>query len=327
MATPSNSNRRQHPRPICKFAATPSWPSLFALMLAWLLLSGQVAAEIAIPAPQGRVTDLTGTLTNEVDAELEARLDAFAMRTGAQLVVLMLPTTGPENIEAFSMRVVEDWKPGQKGKDNGVLLVVAKEDRRIRIEVGYGLEATLTDIAARRIIAGDIKPAFKRGEFVEGITRGIERIMQTVDGNELSGVSADGDPLDLFFADMIANPIPATMFGIVILGFCIMYAYVISTIVRFTAPSLPIGVAGAVVATVIALIAGAPTLVALVVAGAVFPFALIVSLFWRHRHSMRFAVGGSRSSGGSSADWDSGRSSSSFSSGGSFGGGGASGSW
>ena len=159
---------------------------LLIVVLIYFLVPTLSQADVAIPTAQGRLTDLTGTLPIELEADLEARLDSFAKRTGAQLVGLIVPSTKPETVDAYAMRVVETWKPGQKGKDNGVLLLVAKDDRALRIEVGRGLEGTLTDVTARRIIDEAITPAFRRGEFGHGVSLGIDRIMSVVEGTEWS---------------------------------------------------------------------------------------------------------------------------------------------
>ena len=111
-----------------------------------------------IPPLSAHVTDLTQTLSAAEKDALEAKLADWEARTTNQLAVLIVPTTQPEPIEAYSLRVAEKWQIGRKGHDNGALLTVAKDDRKMRIEVGYGLEGTLTDATSRRIIAEDIAP-------------------------------------------------------------------------------------------------------------------------------------------------------------------------
>jgi uncharacterized protein len=133
-----------------------------------------------IPPLRARVTDLTGTLTTSEIGAIEAKLADWEARTTNQLAVLIVPTVKPEAIEQYSIRVAEDWKIGQKGKDNGAILVIAKNDRQIRIEVGYGFEGVLTDLTSRRIIAETIAPLFKKGEFAAGINAGIDRIISVV---------------------------------------------------------------------------------------------------------------------------------------------------
>jgi uncharacterized protein len=131
------------------------------------------------------VTDLTGTLTSEQQATLEQTLAAFESRKGSQIAVLLVPTTQPETVEQYAVRVEENWKLGRKGVDDGVLLVVAKTDRKLRIEVGYGLEGVLPDATAKRIIAEDIAPHFKQGDFYGGINAGVERMIKLIDGETL----------------------------------------------------------------------------------------------------------------------------------------------
>jgi uncharacterized protein len=143
------------------------------------------AAEVAVPPLKARVTDLTGTLTREQQASLEQKLAEFEARKGAQIGVLLLPTTKPEAIEQFAVRVQEVWRLGRKGIDDGVLLVVARDDRALRIEVGYGLEGALPDAIAKRIIEEDITPPFRQGDFYAGISAGITRIMNVIDGEPL----------------------------------------------------------------------------------------------------------------------------------------------
>ena len=120
------------------------------VMLLALLLSGAVHAEVALPPLTHRVTDLTGTLDVQQAQTLEARLAEFEARKGSQLALLIVPTTQPETIEQFGIRVVQVWKLGRKGVDDGALLLVAKDDRALRIEVGYGLEGVLNDATSAR---------------------------------------------------------------------------------------------------------------------------------------------------------------------------------
>ncbi len=138
-----------------------------------------------IPKLEARVTDLTGTLTAEQQSTLEEKLAAFEARKGAQIVVLMVPTTHPEEIEQYSIRVVEQWKIGRQHVDDGVLLIIAKNDRRVRIEVGYGLEGALPDAIANRIIYETIRPLFAENDFYGGINAGVDQIARVIDGEPL----------------------------------------------------------------------------------------------------------------------------------------------
>jgi uncharacterized protein len=133
-----------------------------------------------IPTLTARVTDVTQTLSAGEKAALEAKLADFEQRTGNQLVVLIVPTTRGEPIEGYSLRVAEAWKIGRKGQDNGALFVVAKDDRKMRIEVGYGLEGVLTDVTSRRIIAETVAPLFRQNRFGAGVDAGVDRIIAVV---------------------------------------------------------------------------------------------------------------------------------------------------
>jgi uncharacterized protein len=133
-----------------------------------------------IPALTARVTDETRTLSAPERQALEAKLADWEARSTNQLVVLLVPSTKPEPIEAYSIRVAEAWKIGRKGQDNGALFIVAKDDRKMRIEVGYGLEGVLTDATSRRIIAETVAPLFRQNRFAEGIVAGVDRIIEVV---------------------------------------------------------------------------------------------------------------------------------------------------
>jgi uncharacterized protein len=142
-------------------------------------------AQVAVPPLTARVTDLTGTLTREQQAGLERRLREFEARKGSQLAVLLVPSTAPEAIEQYALRVAEQWKIGRKKVDDGAILVIAKDDRALRIEVGYGLEGVLNDATASRIIREIIVPRFREGDFYGGVNAGLERMMRLIDGEPL----------------------------------------------------------------------------------------------------------------------------------------------
>jgi len=167
-----------------------------------------------VPALTARVTDLTGTLTAGQQAELEQKLTAFEQRKGAQVALLIVATTRPEAIEQYSIRVVEAWRLGREASDDGVLLLVALQDRELRIEVGYGLEGVLPDAIARRIIDETIKPLFRQRDIFSGVSAGLSRIMQVVDGEPLP-------PPDRQWrrpADRISGLLPLLFFGVMIGG-------------------------------------------------------------------------------------------------------------
>ena len=142
-------------------------------------------AQLAVPPLTGRVVDQTATLTSDQKATLEQTLQAFEARKGSQLAVLIVPTVVPETIEQYALRVAEQWKIGRKKVDDGAILVVAKNDRALRIEVGYGLEGALNDATSKRIISEIIAPAFKQGDFSGGISAGIDRMVRVIDGEAL----------------------------------------------------------------------------------------------------------------------------------------------
>jgi uncharacterized protein len=156
--------------------------SFLAFALCWSFIAG---AQVPVPPLTGRVTDQTATLTVEQKAALEQTLQAFEARKGSQLAVLMVPTTAPETIEQYALRVAERWKLGRKKVDDGAILLVAKNDRALRIEVGYGLEGALNDATSKRIISEIIVPRFKQGDFYGGITTGVDRMIRVIDGEPL----------------------------------------------------------------------------------------------------------------------------------------------
>ena len=150
-----------------------------------LCASFLAAAQVTVPALTGHVIDQTGTLTTEQKAALEQTLTAFEASKGSQLAVLIVPTSAPEAIEQYALRVAEQWKLGRKKVDDGAILVVAKNDRTLRIEVGYGLEGALTDATSKRIISETILPRFKQQDFYGGITAGVGQIIRVIDGEPL----------------------------------------------------------------------------------------------------------------------------------------------
>ncbi len=157
-------------------------PVAVAAVLSGSVGAVSVAALDVPPPPKTRVTDLTGTLTPEQKAGLERGLAEVEEKTSNQLLVLMIPTLAGDNLEDFSIRVAEKWKPGRKGKDNGAILLVVKDDRRLRIEVGYGLEGALPDALAGTIIRNEIAPRFRKGDYYGGIVAGLRGIVAATKG-------------------------------------------------------------------------------------------------------------------------------------------------
>ena len=194
---------------------------LLAFVLSWTLAAW---AEVAVPALTGRIVDLTNTLNSRDISTLDQTLRDFEARKGSQIAVLIVPTTAPETIEQYSIRVAEAWKIGRKNVDDGAILVVAKNDRKLRIEVGYGLEGALTDAVSNRIINGIIAPKFRSGDFVGGISGGVDRMLRVVDGEPLpaparqqdsSGLLEHIDPFNplLILAMIVVGGIFRGLFG------------------------------------------------------------------------------------------------------------------
>lgn len=190
-----------------------------------LLFYTTVWAQVEIPDLTHRVTDLTATLSDQQSMALENRLAAFEANKGSQIAVLIIPTTQPEDIAQFGIRVAEAWKIGRKNVDDGVILIVAKEDRKLRLEVGYGLEGAIPDAIAKRVIAETITPFFKKGDFAGGIEAGITQLMQLIEGETLpapnnvpSARMDDGAFMFILFGGLIAGFILSAMIGRVMAG-------------------------------------------------------------------------------------------------------------
>lgn len=162
----------------------------FAFLLL-LLLPCAGASALDVPLLKERVTDLAGVLTAEQVSVLDSKLRDLESTDSTQLAVLIIPSLEGESLEDYSMRVVEAWKLGQKAHDNGALLFVSLRDRKIRIEVGYGLESVLTDARSSQIIRNDISPRFRESDFYGGIDAGLTGIAQTVRGTYQAAPRAD----------------------------------------------------------------------------------------------------------------------------------------
>jgi len=168
------------------FGVPARWPAVLA-GIASLGIAQAVPAQALQPVPslERRVTDLTGMLSPAQQQALESRLAAFEERKGSQLAILIVATTLPESIEQYSIRVAEQWQLGRSGVDDGVLLLVAVEDRAMRLEVGYGLEGAIPDAIAKRIVSDVITPYFRQGDYYGGLEAGAERILGAIDGEPL----------------------------------------------------------------------------------------------------------------------------------------------
>ena len=277
-----------------------------------LFVAGWVAAQTLqpIPALSSRVTDLTATLSADQRSSLEEKLAAFERQKGAQVAVLIVPTVKPETIPEYALRVVESWKLGRKGVDDGVLLLIAKEDRKLRIEVGYGLEGALNDATAKRIISETISPRFKQGDFYGGIDSGLETMLRVVGGESLPEPEQQRD----------AKNSDDGLDTLLLVGFVLVF--VVGGIVRaIFGRFLAAGIIGGVVGIVASLLLSS-MLIAIVVG----VIAFLVSLFNGMGGGGGRGGGVGWSTGGSS--WGGSSGGGGFSGGGgSFGGGGASGDW
>jgi uncharacterized protein len=282
-----------------------------ALLLLALALAPAARPQVAVPPLASRVTDLTGTLDASARSSLENRLRDFEQERGSQIAVLVVPTTQPEAIEQYSMRVAEAWKLGRKGIDDGAILIVAMQDRAMRIEVGYGLEGALNDATCKRIISEIITPEFRRGDFRAGIEAGVDSMIRVIEGEALptpvprdAGGGGEGSPplfllafLALFAASAL-RPILGRLGAALLVGFG-------TTLIASFLTSVSIAVLVGVLAFVLALFA-AP------------------SNSWSSRR--RYPTGGGYYGGGYGGDFG-GRDGGFSGGGGGFGGGGASGRW
>lgn len=309
-----------------------------------------------VPSLAGRVSDTAGMFSAPVRAEVESLLAAHERETTNQVVVATVPSLEGEDLEGFSIRLAEEWKIGQKGKDNGVILLFSKEDRKIRIEVGYGLEHRLTDLICGRIIRNHIVPNFKAGRFDDGLRSGVAAILEILNGKDPvePATETPTEPekdFGYYMNSVLHYLVAAILMGIGVAFFAgVLYAL-------FSMAFFQTGVAGwagfAVFSPVFFLLILLPAISALEFVGCgeecftVAGFAIAALLigmkiyFLRARGGKRIAerfrmdlssTSGGGSSYGSSSSWSSSGSSSSGSSsfsggGGSFGGGGASGSW
>ena len=271
---------------------------LLAVLLLFVLpLAG---ADVPVPPLKERVTDLTATFTSEQRAALESKLVALEARKGSQVAVLLVPTTQPETVEQYATRVFDQWKLGRKGVDDGALLLVAKNDRKLRIEVGYGLEGAIPDAIAKRVIDEDIVPLFKQGNFYGGISAGTDRISKLIEGESMPPPRRTAAPGSGWSTETL-------FIGFIILAMASQLLHAL--LGRFLGAGVA-GVAAGIVGYVLAGLAAA-----LIVGLIAFVISLFLGATGRH--------GGSWSSSGSG--WSGGGG---FSGGGGgSGGGGASGSW
>ena len=173
---------------------TPLRLFLFLIILGVSFLYDSVTAQdlVHVPNITGYVTDLTGTLNQQENKALEVKLQNLEEAKGSQIIVILIPSTYPEEIEQYGIRVADTLKIGREGIDDGVILIVAKNDRRVRIEVGYGLEGAIPDAYAKRIIEQIIIPDFRDGQYYSGINHGLDALISLIGGEELPLPSSKG---------------------------------------------------------------------------------------------------------------------------------------
>lgn len=191
--------------------------------LLWASPSHAANGLVEIPQLQTTVTDLTQTLSAQEQAALNQKLTQFAQQAGSQIAVLILPSTQPEEIAQYGIRLAEAWKIGREKQDDGVIILIAKQDRKMRIEVGYGLEGAIPDAIAKRIIAEQLSPAFRQGQFYAGLDRATDTLIKLIQGEQLPPPSAKGQHQEagglmhwlpiLMFAAIFAGAILRGLFG------------------------------------------------------------------------------------------------------------------
>ena len=276
-----------------------------ALLCGVLLVQqdANAADEVPVPALTSPVTDLTHTLTAEQSTSLEGKLSAFEQRKGSQVAVLVVASTKPEDIEQYSIRVVDAWKLGRKNADDGVLLIIAKDDHAVRIEVGKGLEGALPDVTASRIIRNVIVPQFRSGQFYDGINQATDQIIKVIDGEALPEAVHSTGHGNIFKLNW-----PLLIFGGIALG-----AVLRAIFGRLLGATITAGIVGFVLWWFVGM-------VLLGVVGALFTFAMVLSNGGSRGGFGSGGWGGGGWSGGSGGGgWSGG--------GGGFSGGGASGRW
>jgi uncharacterized protein len=285
----------------------------------WLLAVGLgcaswVGAQVSVPALSGHVVDQTGVLSAEQTSTLEQTLQAFEARKGSQIAVLIVPTTAPEAIEQYGIRVAEQWKLGRKKIDDGAILLVAKDDHTLRIEVGYGLEGALTDATSKRIISEIIVPHFRQGDFYGGVSAGVDQIIRVVDGEPLPAPNAKASSAAARF-----EPYFPVLLVLAILGGGMLRGL----FGRFPGAIVTGGVVGVVAwlfagAIAVGAVAGVLALLFTLLSGGTGGFGMINTLASASRSGFGSGFGGGGFGGGGGGFTGGG---------GGFGGGGASGSW
>lgn len=286
------------------------------LLLALAALAASAADTIPVPKLSGRVVDLSGTLDASQQQAIAAKLAAFEQAKGSQVAVLLVPTIGTETIEEFATRVTDEWKLGRAGVDDGVLFVVAKQERRMRIQTGRGVQGVLTDALSRRIIAERVSPRFRAGDFAGGIHDGVDAILKAIEGESLPAPaqsaprakSSSGASIESFFwMAFVVVPVAGAILR--------------SLLGRFVGASLTSGVTGLAAWFIFGSLA----------LGAIAAVVAFVAVLFMGTNALAARRGGGWTSGGSwggGGGWSSGGGDGGFSGGGGgFDGGGASGGW
>jgi uncharacterized protein len=301
--------------------AAAAWAA--AALLLFAVPSAHAQEPVAVPPLTSPVTDVAGILTPDQSAALDAKLRAFEQARGSQVAVLVVPTTQPEEIEQYAIRVAEAWKLGREGVDDGALLLVAVQDRRVRIEVGYGLEGALPDATANRIIDEVIVPAFRGGDYYGGISTGVDRMLRVIEGEPLPEPERRSPAMNvpglfellpfLFVFVLVGGSILRRLFGRV--GGALATGGLVGALTWILVGILGLALGAAIVAFIFALLGG--------FGGGGGPgrggwYSRRHGSGWGHPGGFGGGFGG-RGGGGFGGGWSGG--------GGGFGGGGASGSW
>ena len=301
---------------------------LAAVLLGGWLMWGSAQAQQPVPALTARVMDLSSTLAPEARSALETKLADFEKASGSQIVVLLVSTTQPEDIAAYTFRVADSWKIGRKAVGDGVLMVVAVQDRRVRIEVARTLEGAIPDLAAKRVIDEAITPRFRQGDYAGGIGSGLDRLMGLVRGEALPAPPAAGAPAGGPFGSLFGQDM-----GNLLIFFLVAVPVIGAVAKRILGSPLGSMATGAVSGWIAFSLTASFLVGGLVGLGALFVSLVFSNFTGRGGGSGGFGGGlggglGSGGFGGRSSGGFGGRGGG-FSSGGggSFGGGGASGGW
>ena len=292
---------------------------LLALLLPCLPFAAAAQQQAAIPAFDSPVVDTTGTLDAASKQQLEQQALALQQRKGSQLQVLVIPSTRPETIEQYAVRAFESFKLGRKGLDDGLLLVVAKDDRKVRIEVGYGLEGAIPDITAGRVIQEYMVPKFRQGDYAGGIVDAVAQLVKLIDGEPLpepvashpTGPDRGGEWLFALVAAFFVASFLRSIFGGLPAGVrALLCGGGAGIAALFLSSLLFVGGFGALIGFIVGIVSGGGG-----------------GRYARHRDWGGFGGGGGWS-GGSGGGWGGGSSGGGWSGGGGMsGGGGASGGW